>query len=71
MYKPVSRERGILNKANKFKQILDRHVSTLTPEIREDLDTHFASILSVIRTFRNQAGHPTGTIIVICRSGCC
>jgi hypothetical protein len=62
-YKPVSRERGILNKANKFKQILDRHVSALTPEIREDLDTHFASILSVIRTFRNQAGHPTGTII--------
>jgi hypothetical protein len=62
-YKPVSRERGTLNKANKFKQILDRHVSTLTPEIREDLDTHFASILSIIRTFRNQAGHPTGTII--------
>jgi hypothetical protein len=31
--------------------------------IKEDLDTHFAGILSVIRTFRNQSGHPTGRII--------
>ena len=59
----VARERTILQKANKFKSILDGQVATLTPEIKEDLDTHFAGILSIIRTFRNQAGHPTGKII--------
>ncbi|MBZ5570113.1 MAG: hypothetical protein LAN64_20020 [Acidobacteriia bacterium] len=59
----VSRERTILQKVNKFKNILDQHVRSLPPEIKEDIDTHFAGILSIIRTFRNQAGHPTGTII--------
>jgi len=59
----ATRERTILQKFNKFKRILDQHTATLTPEIKEDLDTHFAGILSIIRTFRNQAGHPTGKII--------
>lgn len=59
----VSKERTILQKVNKFKDILDTQASNLTPEIKEDLDTHFAGILSIIRTFRNQAGHPTGKII--------
>jgi hypothetical protein len=59
----VGRERTILQKVNKFKSILDGQVSNLPPEIKEDLDTHFAGILSIIRTFRNQAGHPTGKII--------
>lgn len=35
----------------------------LPAEVKEDLDTHFAGVLSVIRTFRNQAGHPTGKIM--------
>jgi hypothetical protein len=38
-------------------------IKSIPAEIREDLDTHFAGILSVIRTFRNQSGHPTGKII--------
>jgi len=59
----VKRERSILPKVNKFKRILDAHIGGLPPEIKEDLDTHFAGILSIIRTFRNQAGHPTGKII--------
>lgn len=59
----VGRERTILQKVNKFKAILDGQVSNLPSEIREDLDTHFAGVLSIIRTFRNQAGHPTGKII--------
>jgi len=37
--------------------------ATRPPEIKEDLDTHFMGILSIIRTFRNQSGHPTGKII--------
>lgn len=62
-YKNVFGERTILQKVNKFKNILDQNIRTLTPEIKEDLDTYFAVILSVIRDFRNQAGHPSGKII--------
>jgi len=59
----VSNERTILQKANKFKNILDQHVRSFPADLREDLDTHFAGILSIIRTFRNQSGHPTGKIM--------
>lgn len=56
-------ERTVLQKFNKFRNILDTMLKTLPAEIKEDLDTHFAGILSVIRTFRNQSGHPTGKIM--------
>jgi hypothetical protein len=59
----VSQQRTILQKVNKFKNILDQHVGSLSADVREDLDTHFAGILSIIRTFRNQSGHPTGKIL--------
>ena len=59
----VSQERTILQKVNKFKNVLEQNLKSLSPEVKEDLDTHFAGILSVIRTFRNQSGHPTGKLI--------
>lgn len=59
----VSKERMILTKVNKFKAILDQQLPKLPSPIKEDLDTHFAGILSIIRTFRNQSGHPSGKII--------
>jgi hypothetical protein len=59
----VASERTILQKVNKFKNILDQQARLLPPDVREDLDTQFAGILSIIRTFRNQSGHPTGKII--------
>ena len=62
-YSSVFQERTILQKFNKFKNILDQRIKGLPSEIKEDLDTHFAGILSVIRVFRNQSGHPSGTII--------
>jgi hypothetical protein len=62
-FAPAAKERMILHKLNKFKSVLDRKFGDLTPEIREDLDTQFAGILSIIRAFRNQAGHPTGRIV--------
>ncbi len=31
--------------------------------VKEDLDTNFMGITSVIRNFRNDSGHPTGRII--------
>ena len=63
VFKSVNKERSILPKLNKFKQILDQHKSELTPEIREDLDTNFISIVAIIRNFRNESGHPSGKII--------
>jgi hypothetical protein len=58
------KERTILQKFRKFKAALDQHVlSDLPPEIKEDLDIDFAGILSVIRTFRNESGHPSGKIL--------
>ena len=59
----VNKEKTILRKINKFKNKLDQQIKTLPPAIREDLDTYFAGILSVIRNYRNQSGHPTGKII--------
>ena len=62
-YKKALSEKTLLQKAEKFRKIIEPKISTLPSEIREDLDTHFAGILSVIRTFRNQSGHPTGKIM--------
>jgi hypothetical protein len=59
----VTKERTLLHRLNKFKHILDGQIKSLTPEIREDLDTNFAGILSIIRNFRNESGHPSGKII--------
>lgn len=61
-FKNASEQRTILQKVNKFKNVLDQNLSAYPDDIKEDLDTHFAGILSVIRGFRNQAGHPTGKI---------
>ena len=59
----VNEQRTILQKVNKFKNILDQHKRSLPINVKEDLDTNFAGILSIIRNFRNQSGHPTGKII--------
>lgn len=62
-YQSVHTQRTVLQKVNKFKNILDQNHGDLSREIKEDLDTNFAGILSIIRNFRNQSGHPTGKII--------
>lgn len=61
-YEKVFKERTILAKINKFKNILDQNLKQLPSEIKEDLDTNFAGILSIIRTNWNKSGHPTGKI---------
>lgn len=62
-YKGVFKERGILRKLNKFKKILDQNTSSLNSRTKEDLDTNFTGILSMIRNYRNESGHPSGKII--------
>jgi hypothetical protein len=60
----AAKERSLLQKFRKFKAALDQHVlADLPGEIKEDLDIDFAGILSVIRTFRNDSGHPSGKIL--------
>lgn len=61
-YANVDQQRTILQKVNKFRNILEQQ-RNLPSEIKEDLDTNFLGILSIIRNFRNQSGHPTGKII--------
>ncbi len=59
----VTKQRGVLKKINKFRGILEKNINILPKEIKEDFDTQFAGIISIIRTFRNESGHPTGKII--------
>lgn len=63
IFKNAFEQRTLLQKFNKFKNILDQNPKFLTPDIKEDLDTNFSSILSMIRNFRNESGHPSGKII--------
>jgi len=62
-FRSVFKERGLLRRFNKFRAVLESLSGSLPAAINEDLDTHFAGILSVIRTYRNESGHPTGRII--------
>lgn len=60
----VGKERTILQKFRKFRAALEKHVqSDLPGDIKENLDIEFDGILSVIRTFRNESGHPSGKIL--------
>lgn len=60
----AAKERTILQKFRKFKAAMDQHVLPHLPgDIKEGLDIDFAGILSVIRTFRNDSGHPSGKIL--------
>lgn len=60
----VSKERTILQKFRKFRAALEKNVLAALPgEIKENLDIEFDGILSVIRTFRNDSGHPSGKIL--------
>jgi hypothetical protein len=62
-FAPVFKAKGLLNRFNKFRSVIEGIKRNLPDPIKEDLDTHFSAILSVIRTYRNESGHPTGKII--------
>lgn len=62
-FKKVYSERGILRKINAFKKILDGNSTLLPSNVKEDLDTQFTSVLTMIRNFRNESGHPSGKIV--------
>ena len=63
IFENVFEQRNILQKINKYKNILSQNLDNYPQALKEDIETHFAGILSVIRTSRNEAGHPTGKIM--------
>ncbi|MGK2858097.1 MAG: hypothetical protein ACSLFQ_12920 [Thermoanaerobaculia bacterium] len=62
-YAAVQKERTILQKIEKFRNLLQQDAKSLPAEIREDLETNFLGILSMVRNIRNQSGHPTGKLV--------
>lgn len=56
-------EKWTLRRINRFKEVLEENIGAIPKDIKEDLDTNFSGIISVIRTFRNESGHPTGKIV--------
>jgi hypothetical protein len=62
-FERIERERTLLKKFNLFKQKLENIRGDLDVEIQEDLDTNLHMIISLIRTYRNESGHPTGKVI--------
>lgn len=63
IFKNVFEQKTILQKLNKFKNILEQQQKDLLPEIKEDLETNFSGIIMIIRNFRNESGHPSGKFI--------
>lgn len=59
----VNKERSMLARLDRFRKALDQSRGALPPAVRDDLDTNFAGIQSIVRTFRNHSGHPTGAIV--------
>jgi hypothetical protein len=63
-FKAVGKERAFLAKVTKFKNLLQPSLLAALPSsVREDLDVSFLGIQSLIRTHRNEAGHPSGTTV--------
>jgi hypothetical protein len=59
-FKGVSKERAILGKITRFRAGVPAIAGALPSHVREDIDTNLNSIQAVIRTSRNDSGHPTG-----------
>jgi hypothetical protein len=59
----VLKEQTLLRRFNKFKQKLNEKKADLPKELREDLDTNLDMIVSLIRNYRNESGHPNGKVI--------
>ena len=60
----VSKERTILQKFRKFRAAFENNSQANLPnDIKEGLDVEFNGILFVIRTFRNESGHPSGKFL--------
>ena len=62
-FKKVRDERSLLSRFTKFKNNLTEINKELPPEIKSDLGPNLDMIVSIIRNYRNESGHPSGKII--------
>lgn len=62
-FKRVFAARNSLEKLDKFRRIIENNKQDIPYEVRESLDTNLIGIADIIRTFRNESGHPSGKII--------
>ena len=63
IYAPAAKDRSILRRVEKFRQILEPRMGELPQAAREGLITNFLGIQEIIRGFRNDSGHPSGKIV--------
>jgi hypothetical protein len=63
IFKSVSNERTIYKRTNAFKKIIEQHLKELPPSTKDDLETNFSGIFSIIRNYRNESGHPSEIFI--------
>jgi hypothetical protein len=43
--------------------VLNNNLGSVRDEVKDDLDTQLNGIQSLIRTFRNDSGHPSGKLV--------
>lgn len=62
-YKVARKATLVSRRLTKFKNVFDSKSKEYPAEIRQDFDSQFLGIQTIIKNYRNEAGHPTGKII--------
>lgn len=62
-FKKALTERQMLPKLAAFLGAVEPHVKALPPALKENLSTNFVGIVSMIRNYRNESGHPSGKVL--------
>jgi len=55
--------KNTLKRLENFRRVVESGTHDLPYSIRENLDSNLSGIGNIIRTFRNDSGHPSGRII--------
>lgn len=64
IFKNASEQRTVLQKLNKFRALADQHLMKQLPgDLKENFNTDFEGVVSMIRNARNESGHPSGKVI--------
>lgn len=61
-FESAAKERTALKRLTKFQNVLRGEAKNFPDDVMESFDTYFTAIADLIRTFRNEAGHPTGKV---------
>jgi len=62
-FEKIFEERTLLRRFTKFKNKLTEMNKDLPSDVKEDLTTNLDMIVSIIRNYRNESGHPSGKIL--------